>query len=134
MLGTFIKGFLISFIIEVTQTYIPSFSTNKKRTPQPRDSQAVSRKNTAILESVHRNRILTDRWRIKTYRKFAHFSKKHYYLRTFCACQNFPYMLHCTGTIVLQGGWPLVLKGWRWCWWTTIILTSKILWLLACSF
>ena len=43
MLGTFTKGFLISFIIEVTQTYIPSFSTNKKRTPQPRDSQAVSR-------------------------------------------------------------------------------------------
>ena len=134
MLGTFIKGFLISFIIEVTQTYIPSFSTNKKRTPQPRDSQAVSRKNTAILESVHRNRILTDRWRIKTYRKFAHLSKKHYYLRTFCACQGFPYMLHCTGKIVLQGGWPLVSKGWRWCWWTTIILTSKILWLLACSF
>lgn len=43
MLGTFTKGFLLSFLIEVTQTYIPSFSTNKKRTPQPRDSQAVSR-------------------------------------------------------------------------------------------
>ena len=93
MLGTFTKGFLLSFLIEVTQTYIPSFSTNKKRTPQPRDSQAVSQKNTAIPESVHRNRILT-----------AHLSKKHYYLRTFCACQGFPYMLHCTGTIVLQGG------------------------------
>lgn len=43
MLGTFTKGFLLSFLIEVTQTYIPSFSTNKKRTPQPRDSQSFSR-------------------------------------------------------------------------------------------
>ena len=66
--------------------------------------------------------------------KFRNPSKKHQLVRTFCACQRSPYMLHCAGTIVLQGGWPLVQKGWRWCWWTTIILTSKILWLLACSF
>ena len=30
MLGTFTKCFLLSFLIEVTQTYIPSFSTQKK--------------------------------------------------------------------------------------------------------
>ena len=43
MLGTFTKGFLLSFLIEVTQTYVLSFFTSKKRIPQPRDSQAVSR-------------------------------------------------------------------------------------------
>ena len=30
MLGTFTKGFLLSFLIEVTQTYILSFFTGKK--------------------------------------------------------------------------------------------------------
>ena len=47
MLGTFTKGFLLSFLIEVTQgnTNLHSFIFHKqKRTPQPRDSQAVSRK------------------------------------------------------------------------------------------
>ena len=46
MLGTFTKGFLLSFLIEVTQgnTNLQSFIFHKqKRTPQPRDSQAVSR-------------------------------------------------------------------------------------------
>ena len=66
--------------------------------------------------------------------KFRNPSKKHQLVRTFCACQRSPYMLHCAGTIVLQGGWPLVPKGWRWCWWTTIILTLKILRILSCSF
>ena len=64
MLETFTKGFLLSFLIEVTQvnTNLRSLIFHKqKRIPQPRDSQAVSRKNTAIPESIHRNRILTDR-------------------------------------------------------------------------
>ena len=30
MLGTFTKGFLLSFLIEVTQTYVLLFFTNKK--------------------------------------------------------------------------------------------------------
>ena len=30
MLGTFTKGFFFSFLIEVTQTYVLSFSTSKK--------------------------------------------------------------------------------------------------------
>ena len=38
------------------------------------------------------------------------------------------------GAIVLQGGWPLFYIEWRWCLWTIIILISKTLWLLVCSF
>lgn len=33
MLGTFTKGFLLSFLIEVTQTYVLSFFTIKKKNP-----------------------------------------------------------------------------------------------------
>ena len=35
---------------------------------------------------------------------------------------------------VLQGGWPLFYIEWGWCWWTRNRLTSKIWWLLECSF
>ena len=76
----------------------------KKRIPQPRDSQAVSRK-TRLYQNQYTNAEYQQTGaKLKYAENFRFCQKKHYYLRTFCACQGSPYMLHCTGTIVLQGG------------------------------
>ena len=49
-------------------------------------------------------------------------------------CIFLEFMLYLTRTTVLQGGLPLFYIEWRWCLWTIIILISKTLWLLVCSF